>query len=230
MRLVVIAIVMLLARTAAAGVCLGDEELDEYLGQLEAAARSPAKVKEISEYWSYCLTGDHQRKARIVKACTTIVARLDVDKRPPSGEQFYEQQQIHDRQTQCIPVLAAFGVNPIKTRTREVDHVGELLANKIAAHDDPTSTFRILELSRDPRVVGTIAKHYREHLEAARVKPPTGWRAQNWIRWHRGALSIIEKLGGASELQLLDYVKQHFGKDRRVKAYVEAAQRAIANR
>jgi hypothetical protein len=223
MRLVVIAIVMLAARTATAGICLGEEEFDEYLGQIEAAARSPAKAKELSEYWGYCLLGNEKRKARIVKACTTVIARLDLDAKRPDTDVAFSNQ------AQCVEVLASFGVNPIKTKTKNIDLIGDLLAKKIPAHDDPTYTFRLLELSKDPRVVGTIAEQYRAHVEAALQKPPTGWRAQNWIRWHRGALSIIERLGGTKELELLDYVKANH-KDARVKAYVEAAQKAIAKR
>ena len=56
--------------------------VDDYLVQLEATAKDPAKLPALSEFWSYCMQGDQKRKPRIVNACTVIAARFDVTKQP----------------------------------------------------------------------------------------------------------------------------------------------------
>src|SRR5688572_19432989 len=109
--LAVLLFVIVTPRSADAGlVCSEEAELDGFVAQLEAVAKSPAKAADLVPHWRYCLDGDHKRKARIVKACTAIVARLDVTKTPNDDAQHSQHA--------CIPVLAAYGVNPIKTKTK----------------------------------------------------------------------------------------------------------------
>ncbi len=222
MRVVVLVVLLSLTRTAAAGiVCSEEDDLETYAKQLEATAASPAKAKDLAFEWAYCLDNNQKRKARIVKACTTIAARLDVTK--PSDDDAYRTQEL------CIPVLASFGVNPIKTKTKDVDYVADKLAAKYPLHEDPSYVFHFLELSGDPRVLPKVIELYRENLATAAKKTPTGWHAQNWIRWHRAALTLIKTRGTKAELAFLDEVAASTT-DKRVAAWVGYARDAIKKR
>ena len=222
LRISIALAILLAATTAHAGlVC---EDVDGQVKQLEAAARNPAKLRELDELWFYCTQGQAKYKARVVKACTAIASRVDVAKKPADDE-----GNLVFKQMSCVRALAEHGVNPVKTKTKDVDYIGDQLAGKFLMQDDPSDTFRTLELSRDARVLPKVLEIYKAHLATAAKTPPRGWREQNWVRWHRAALSVIGTLGTEAELAFLDEVRAG-SKDRRVHAWVDAAKKSIERR
>jgi hypothetical protein len=185
--------VVLLARPGLgrAGICVDDAELDGYVDQLEAAAVRPARAARLSEYWRLCLEGDTRRQARIVAACTAIVARLDL-------------ATATGPVAACAPVLAAFGVNPVQTRTGEVDVVARLMAPATPPEQDPRTVLTTLGRSGDERVLPWLIERYRANVAVVAARPLRGWRASAWRMWNVGALALIVQQGGAAELVALD--------------------------
>lgn len=223
MRTLLIALVILVApRLASAGLMC--DEPDGFLSELEAAVKTPAKTKDISQHWHYCLGTDLKRKPRVVAACTVIASRFDT-KEPmdPDAHETWQRQEL------CLRALAGFGVNPIKTKTKEVDYLGQLLAKKFPMSDDPSYDLDLLTMSKDPRVLPKLLEVYGAHVATATKTPPRGWRAENWIRWHRSALAAIGALGTKADLAFLDEVRVG-SKDKRVHAWVDAAKKAIESR
>lgn len=205
-----------LGQRAQAGICLDDSELDGYVADLEAAAATPAKAAGLSEYWRLCLEGDAARRPRIVAACTTIVARLDLrTARGPAAD--------------CAMVLVGFGVNPLATRTGPVDLVAELLAKPLPPHQDPRSILRTLAASGDPRVLPWVIDLYRAHAAAVTARPLRGWRANGWRLWNLGALAVIERQGGAAELAVLDELAAAT-RDRGLRRLITRARGRLAKR
>src|ERR1041384_3978851 len=73
----ILLILAVLAQTAQAGVCLGPEEADEGMKQIEAFARDKSKAAAVDEVfgWLY-VSGDAARfKPRIERACRKILDR-----------------------------------------------------------------------------------------------------------------------------------------------------------
>jgi hypothetical protein len=229
MRTLLLAVAILVTpKLASAGVCLSEEELDEYLVQLEAAAKSPAKVADLSDHWNYCLQGNEKRKPRIVKACTAIAARLDMSKRktldsPPDEYMTFAKQEL------CLRALTGYQLGPIKTKGGDYDYVAYLLGGKFLMQDDPSDSLSVLAQSKDPRVLPKVLEIYKAHLATAAKSPPKGWREQNWIRWHRAAIALIGALGSTTDLAFLDEVRAG-SKDKRVHVFVDAAKKAIEAR
>lgn len=194
------------------------------LATLEAAAKSAAKDKDISQYWLHCIGTDEKLKPRVVAACTTIAARFD-DKEPsdPTAHEIWVNRQL------CLRALVGHGVNPIKIKGKELDYVAKLLGQKFAMQDDPSYDLELLVRSKDARVLPRLLEVYGAHVATAVKSPPKGWRAENWIRWHRSALAAIGTLGTKANLAFLDEVRAG-SKDKRVHAYVDAAKQQIEAR
>lgn len=197
----------LLATEARAGVCTSDEEVEQYVKELERHARGGASP---SRYWP-CATPDSKFAPRVAKACATLVER-HADNLTP--------------QTQCVRWLLASG----KKAVGAVD----LLEVAMTSWDwnlltDVSSDLRALNAVDDPRVRAFVADKLRTHLAAARSKPLRGWKANAWRFWQIFGLGVLRKHGDASDLPLIDELVAA-SKEAKVLRAAAAAKKEIAAR
>ena len=64
-------------------------------------------------------------------------------------------------QEMCLRALAGFQINPIKTKSGDLDYVGQLLGGKFPMQDDPSDAFGVLVQSKDPRVLPKVLEVYK---------------------------------------------------------------------
>jgi hypothetical protein len=184
MRALVILLVLALARTASAGVCVDSSEADAAMKEIEAFAKNKSKGGEI--FW-LCVELDAIRlKPRIERACRAIVDRDGIKSR-------------------CTLVAAAAGIAKLG------DH--DLYAFVSEKPDDPLlystgglEVTRTMMLGRmaDPRAVQVIMETWRAALPRAAQQEKRRSSMMSWSVWRQHAARVLGALGGKDELAFLD--------------------------
>lgn len=187
MRTFVFLIVLSLARTAYAGVCL---EVEDAMKKIEAFAKDESKAKAIDEAegWICLEFGAPYFKPRIERACRTILDR-DGIKSP------------------CAYLAAAAGLAKLG------DH--DLLATVLESPDDPLTyhgnagaigATRTLILGRmsDPRAAPAIVQMWKAAIPRAEQQAKRHDVMMSWSVWRQDAARALGAVGGKDEIAFLD--------------------------
>jgi hypothetical protein len=213
---------LILAAPARAGICLSDEENNEYVQQLEKFSRGKAPAPDT--VWAMCSEHDAKLSARVVTACKGVVKGFDPE-RKVEGLSEQESRRFYN-QAQCVISLAHAQV----TEASGVDIVDALLkSSKWELLQEQGDKLEALVHSGDARVLPFFRGKMRQHLDAVAAKPLKGWKANAWFNWQRSGLYAFRELGDASDLPLLDEIARA-GKDKRLPKLVDKAKKAIAAR
>jgi hypothetical protein len=208
--------------SAHAGICLSDEENNEYVEQLEKFARGKAPAPDTT--WALCSAGSAKLRARVVTACKGVIKGFE-PRRKLEGLSEQETQRFRN-QAQCVLALAHAKV----AEASGVDVVAALLASsKWELFQEQGDKLEALVHSGDPRALPFFREKLRQHLDTVAGKPLKGWKANAWFYWQRSGLYALRELGDASDLPLVEELGKA-GKDKRLPKLVAKAQAAIAAR
>ena len=180
--LVLLTVMLVGARTSAAGVCLSDREADDDMKLVEAYAKDRSKREEVVQsYAFFCVGGAGKRlKARIAKACLAIMKR--------DGET-----------TECMTAAATAGLSMLG------DH--DVFAWIAKQDEDPLfdhTRLTLFNVLGDPRAVAITIEEWRATLPRAAAREKRKGSMAGWSSWRQVAAMLIGAHGGKDELAFLD--------------------------
>jgi hypothetical protein len=205
-----VAVVLVLVRTADAGVCVSPDEADEGMKEIEAFAKVKTKDGDQSYGW-LCVELDAPRfKKRIERACRVILDR-DGMKSPcatlagAAGIAMLGKHDIYAFATERPDDPIKYGGGPAVTKTVMLGRMG------------------------DPRALPVLLETWKAAIPRAEEHEKRRRSMAGWSVWRQHAAEALGALGGPDEIAFLDE-QAKATKDRFVANACRNAIKAIEKR
>jgi hypothetical protein len=177
------------ASVAAAGICVGEGEIEDSVKALEQVAKNP-KAKPEPSYWEACVRGvpEHypQFGKRVTAACEKMLSR-------------------DPKYVMCIEVGAHLGHKQLAG----VDFYSEISSRKLDPwlwHHIDLNVFLLGKIG-DPRATPLIVEAWKANLEEAAKREKRKNKAASmmqWSGWRQDAARALAIVGGAAEKPFLE--------------------------